>query len=154
MNFPLTIVQIALSQTTDCQSGMDGSSFDSAPLLSEPRPGGTYPVALIAMSNLPALHKARGRLSEAEPLCLEALAGRRRILGEAHPDTLRTMTNLAVLYQAQEKFAEAEPLLSKALDFRRPRLRSDDPQLAIALTPLRLSYLRLGNFAEAELIFV
>ena len=51
-------------------------------------------------------------LEEAAELYREALAVRRRVLGDAHPDTLISMNNLGVLLQDQgelEEAAEGDP---------------------------------------------
>jgi hypothetical protein len=42
----------------------------------------------------------QGKLSEAEPLFLEALEARRRTLGAEHPDTLASINSMATLLQA------------------------------------------------------
>ncbi|MCA9804258.1 MAG: CHAT domain-containing protein, partial [Cyanobacteria bacterium HKST-UBA02] len=52
----------------------------------------------------------QGRYADAEPLYKEALAIRKKALGDDHPDTARSMNNLAFLYQAQGRYADAEPL--------------------------------------------
>ena len=40
------------------------------------------------MNNMASLYMDQGRYDEAEPLHVEALELRRRVLGEEHPDTL------------------------------------------------------------------
>ena len=57
----------------------------------------------------------QGRLSEAEPLYLRALAIREEQLGSDHPATARSLNNLATLYKDQNKYTEAEPLYLRAL---------------------------------------
>ena len=59
--------------------------------------------------------------SEAEPLLMEALSGRREQLGDKHPDTLTVINCLGGLLQARGKLAEAELLLMEALAGRLPR---------------------------------
>jgi len=47
------------------------------------------------MHNLATTRRALGDLQGAQDLYEQALAGRRRVLGDDHPDTLASMTNLA-----------------------------------------------------------
>ena len=72
------------------------------------------------ISNLAILLKNQGKLGEAEPLYLEALAARRRTLGNEHPDTLASINNLANLLKNQGKLGEAEPLYLEATGERAP----------------------------------
>ena len=53
------------------------------------------------------LLKDQGKLGEAEPLYLEALATSRRTLGNEHPDTLASIYNYAGLLLKQGKREEA-----------------------------------------------
>ena len=50
-----------------------------------------------SINNLAILLSDQGRLGEAEPQYLEALAARRETLGDRHPDTLGSINNLAEL---------------------------------------------------------
>ena len=59
------------------------------------------------------------KLSEAEQFHRDALAGRRRVLGEEGLDTLVSMGELGDCLRFQGKFAEAQPLLVAALDGKR-----------------------------------
>jgi tetratricopeptide (TPR) repeat protein len=70
-------------------------------------------------NNLARLLKDQGKLSEAEHLYVEALSGRRRVLGNSHLDTLGTINNLANVLKARGKLSEAEPLCIEALAGRR-----------------------------------
>ncbi len=45
--------------------------------------------------------EGRGKPDEAEPLHLDALLGRRKVLGDAHPDTLGSINNLAVFLEKE-----------------------------------------------------
>jgi len=78
------------------------------------------------MNNLALVYKAQGRYDEAEPLFLDALEIRKRILGEEHPHTLNSMNNLAVLYRNQGRYEEARPLVVAKLD--RLRRAAEQPE--------------------------
>ena len=56
------------------------------------------------------MYKDQGRYGEAEPILLETLEIRKRVLGEEHPSTLGSMNNLANLYRRQGRYDEAEAL--------------------------------------------
>ncbi|MEH2367891.1 tetratricopeptide repeat protein, partial [Nostoc sp.] len=63
----------------------------------------------------------------AEPLYIQALALRRKLLGEEHPDVASSLNNLALLYDSQGRYSEAEPLYIQALDIFEQRLGVDHP---------------------------
>ncbi|MBD2338416.1 tetratricopeptide repeat protein, partial [Calothrix sp. FACHB-156] len=68
-----------------------------------------------SLNNLAGLYDSQGRYSEAETLYTQALALRRKLLGEEHPDVASSLNNLAALYYSQGRYSEAEPLYSQAL---------------------------------------
>ena len=49
--------------------------------------GDEHPSTLMSINNLGSLHKAKGDFAAAQPLYEEALAARRRTLGDLHEDT-------------------------------------------------------------------
>jgi len=57
---------------------------------------------LSLMGNLASVLQAQGKLAEAEPLCREALDGKRQLLGNSHPTTLTSINNLASLLQKRK----------------------------------------------------
>ena len=63
--------------------------------------GDEHPDTLTSMNNLAPLLLGRGKLSEAEPLFMEAMRMQRSTLGDDHPGTLTRMSNLASLLQEQ-----------------------------------------------------
>ena len=68
------------------------------------------------LGTLALLLRDQGKLGEAEPLYLEALAARRETLGDRHPDTLNSINNLAILIllSDQGKLGDAEALRLEA----------------------------------------
>jgi tetratricopeptide (TPR) repeat protein len=68
------------------------------------------------LSYLAGLYDSQGRYSEAEPLYLQALELRKRLLGEDHPAVASSLNNLAGLYDSQGRYSEAEPLYLQALE--------------------------------------
>ena len=68
-----------------------------------------------SLDNLSCLYRAQGRYTEAEPLCLRALAVSEQQLSQDAPKVAGILDNLALLYAAQGKYAEAEPLYLRAL---------------------------------------
>ncbi|OUL28469.1 tetratricopeptide repeat protein, partial [Nostoc sp. 106C] len=74
------------------------------------------------------LYDSQGRYSEAEPLYLQALSLKRRLLGEEHPSVATSLNNLAGLYDSQGRYSEAEPLYLQALGIRERQLGVNHPK--------------------------
>jgi tetratricopeptide (TPR) repeat protein len=85
------------------------------------------------MGNLSYLLRAQGKLAEAEPDSREALAIRRRVLGNEHPKTLNAIINFGVLLMDQGKLAEAEPYCREVWEKRHRVLRDELPDTLLAL---------------------
>ena len=69
--------------------------------------------------NLAKMLQDHDKLGEAEPLFREALATRRRKLGDEHPDTLTSIDKMAGLLKKQDKLGEAELLYEEAFTGRK-----------------------------------
>jgi len=78
--------------------------------------GDNYPNVTENLNNLAKLYQSQGRYAKAEPLHLQALELRKRLLGENHPDVATSLNNLAFLYQSQGKYQEAESLYLQSLE--------------------------------------
>jgi len=102
------------------------------------------------MVGLANLYWNQGRYAEAEPLYLETLETRKRVLGDDHPDTLHSMNNLAIVYLDQGRYAEAEPLHLETLETRKRVLGDDHPNTLASMNNLANLYLNQGRYAEAE----
>ena len=62
------------------------------------------------MNSLARLYQDQGEYGKAEPLFLQALEARRRVLGAQHRDTLETAARLRQLYIDEGKQEQAERL--------------------------------------------
>jgi tetratricopeptide (TPR) repeat protein len=81
----------------------------------------------IAMNNLAEFYQDRGKLSEAESFCKQALESSEMMLGQDHPYVVITMNNLADLYETQGKLTEAEPLYKRAVEIAEKNWGPDNP---------------------------
>jgi len=61
-----------------------------------------------SLNDLACVLRDLGKLAEAETVCRQALAIRRKLLGEAHPDVARSRDLLAEVLRAQGKLAGFE----------------------------------------------
>ncbi len=79
----------------------------------------------------------------------EALAIRRRILGDEHPDTLASVSNMGLLLEELDRIDEAAPYFQEALDGRRRVLGPDHAETAAALSNLGSLLQHAGRYEEA-----
>jgi tetratricopeptide (TPR) repeat protein len=103
-----------------------------------------------SFNNLALLYKYQGRYDQAEPLFLQALELRKRLLGDNHPDVAQSLNNLAVLYASQGHYDQAEPLFFQALELRKLLLGDNHPSVATSLNNLALLYKSQGRYDQAE----
>ncbi|CCI18743.1 hypothetical protein MICAF_4360005 [Microcystis aeruginosa PCC 9807] len=89
--------------------------------------GDNYPNVTENLNNLAKLYQSQGRYAEAEPLHLQALELRKRLLGENHPSVAISLNNLAKLYDSQGRYTEAEPLFLQALAIAEQALGENHP---------------------------
>ena len=92
---------------------------------------------------LGAARSARGQL-------VEALAIRRRFLGEEHPDVVETMTALAAAYKDLGDYDEAETLANRALTIASRLWPPQHPELAKPLNELVAVMCHRDQFEFAE----
>ncbi|MCL1473437.1 tetratricopeptide repeat protein, partial [Argonema antarcticum] len=107
-----------------------------------------------SLNNLAYLYESQGRYSEAEPLYLQALELRKRLLGDEHPDVAASLNNLAYLYESQGRYSEAEPLYLQALELRKRLLGDEHPDVASSLNNLANLYYYQGRYSEAEPLYL
>jgi eukaryotic-like serine/threonine-protein kinase len=91
---------------------------------------------------------ALGDFAKAEPMQREALAVRRRLLGDEHPDVAQSMNDLGKVLWSEGKLADAEKLHRDALALRQ-RLAAPGP-IAESFNNLALVLYSQGKAAEAE----
>ena len=85
---------------------------------------------------------------------VEAVDGRRVILGDHHPDTLSSISNLGSLYLKQGKLEEAELLMVEAVEKGRAILGDQHPDTLLKISNLGGLYLKLVKLEEAEPLLV
>ncbi len=112
--------------------------------------GNDHPDTLLAMSALGGVYLEDGKLSDAEPLLVGAMAGLRVARGPQDPDSLAAMTLVAELCYSQEKYAEAERLLGEARNAYVATRGEDDPKTLDVTNSLGVVYLEMENSALAE----
>jgi hypothetical protein len=79
------------------------------------------------MNNLALVLQAQGNLEEARLLHVEALEGRRRVLGSDHPSTLTSMLNLGTLMSKLNDGEAAAALLRECFDGMQRGLGQNHP---------------------------
>jgi tetratricopeptide (TPR) repeat protein len=92
----------------------------------------------------------KGHYTEAHPLYEQALAIRRKSLGEDHPDTAESYDRVAFNLNAQGRYAEAQPLFERALAIRRKSLGEDHPDTAQGYNNVAFNLDAQGHYAEAQ----
>ncbi|MGC1393533.1 MAG: tetratricopeptide repeat protein [Coleofasciculaceae cyanobacterium] len=107
-----------------------------------------------SLNNLAGLYKSQGRYTEAEPLYLQALELRQRLLGDNHPLVAQSFNNLAALYKSQGRYTEAEPLHLQALELTQRLLGDNHPLVATSLNNLAYLYKSQGRYSEAEPLYL
>ena len=70
-----------------------------------------------------------GGVLEGEPLHLQALAIRKKVLGEQSPEHALSLNNLALLYLSMGKYAKAEQLYLQCLGIRKKAWVSSTPTM-------------------------
>lgn len=91
---------------------------------------------------------------EAEFVLREALAIRRRELGDKHPDVVATAITLARVLRELGDLEEAYLLLAQALTSSRETLGPSNPQLATVLNNLAIVLDELGKSSEASSFYL
>ena len=69
----------------------------------------------------------QGKLAEAETMHREALAMRKKLLGDEHPAVARSLNDLAFVLPAEGKLVEAEAMYREALAMRKKLFGDEHP---------------------------
>jgi tetratricopeptide (TPR) repeat protein len=85
-----------------------------------------------ALFNLGNIYAALGDYVGARPYYEQALAIRRKVLGEEHPDTATSLNNLGRLLEDMGDYAGARPYFEQALAICRKVLGKEHPDTRIA----------------------
>ncbi|KAF0206500.1 MAG: peptidase-like protein, partial [bacterium] len=91
---------------------------------------------------------------KAEPLFIQALDIRKKVLGDNHPDTALSINNLAVLYDRKGDYAKAELLYIQNLDIRKKVLGDNHPDTATSINNLAFLYSKKGDYTKAESFYI
>lgn len=103
-----------------------------------------------ALNSLGELLRSRGDYAAALPYCADALALRRKALGDAHEEVATSLNNLALLLVARADYAAAESRFREAIEINRNALGDAHPNVAAGLVNLAGLLQDTGNLAAAE----
>jgi CHAT domain-containing protein/tetratricopeptide (TPR) repeat protein len=138
---------VTLSQLPGAEGGKLEKTLHSA-LEARLAAGGEDAEAASLCSQLGGLLYQQGRYAEAEGPLRQALAIRRRVVGEKHRDTARAYNDLGQALVERGQLAEAEPFLRQAVVLH--RALGPHPDLAVSCANLAAHLFRQGLPAEAE----
>lgn len=106
------------------------------------------------MLTIGQVYRQLGVYDSAEPLLSEALAIRRRLLGDDHVDTAVALGRLANLYHDLGDYDRAEPLFLRALEIQESALGAESESVAASLNNLAYHYSARGDDGAAEPLFL
>ncbi len=105
-------------------------------------------------NNLAELYRQQGLYAKAEPLYIEGINIKEKVLGKEHPSYATSLNNLALLYKSLGLYAKAEPLYIEAKNIREIVLGKEHPSYASSLNNLAVLYYDQGLYAKAEPLFM
>jgi len=106
-----------------------------------------------SLNDLGTARGEKAQLDAARAALEEALAMRRKILGEEHPEVAVTHSELGRVLFDQGRLGEAEAHCRSALAIRRKVLGPDDHETAVSMSDLGHLLRRKGDRAGAEALF-
>jgi len=105
------------------------------------------------LNELGVLLREKGDFPAAAQMLTEALAMRRKLLGNDHKDVAETIYGLARMYRQQGDIQRAEPLFRESLRIRRKVLGEEDAQTATSVNDLGLLLWDKGDLSQAAAMF-
>ena len=111
---------------------------------------GEHPALADSINNLAELYRIQGNYPDAQPLLIESIEMRKRLLGENHPDVAQSLNNLAAFYVIQGNYSEAEDYFFQALDLWKIHLGEEHEEIATILNNIAEVYREQGRYAESE----
>jgi tetratricopeptide (TPR) repeat protein len=106
----------------------------------------------VTLSNLGATLINKGKYDEAEPLVLEGLALRRKVLGNAHTSTAGALFRLSDLRYRQGRYSEAEKAAQESIEIFKRALATPQDSTLFANPVLEMGMVlnKLDRLQEAE----
>ena len=104
--------------------------------------------------NIGNLYSNMGDYKKAEPYYLQALAIRKKVLGEEHPDYASSLSNLGDLYFKMRDYKKAETYCLQALAIQKKVLGEEHPDYASCLNILGLLYSEIVDYKKSETYFL
>ena len=102
---------------------------------------------------LGSVYEKQGRLTEAEAMYLQAIAGYTSELKAVHPDLLKVRFNLGVLYEHENRLVEAEATMHQVLEGRKEVFGLDHEATMKAMQMLGSILKKQGKSAEADAVY-
>ena len=102
------------------------------------------------MDTIGVVYRLLALYDESERLATDALATRRRTLGDRHPDVATSLDNLGQLAREKSRFELAVRHHREALEIRRTVVGPRSPETAQSLNNLALAFREWGKYDEAE----
>jgi serine/threonine-protein kinase len=102
------------------------------------------------LSNLAAVHDAKGDYAEAQRLQERALGIWENVLGPDHPQVAMALNNLALGLHNQGEYARARTLSTRALAIWEVALGPEHPNVAMALNNLGNTLHSMGDYPQAQ----
>ncbi|HEY9791298.1 MAG TPA: tetratricopeptide repeat protein [Candidatus Obscuribacterales bacterium] len=98
------------------------------------------------------LLEAEGKYAAAEPIFMQALQMKEKMLGVTDPDLASDYYNAGLLFLAQDKYQKAEEYLVRSLRLDEQKLGADHSELLSTLEHLAEVYFNQGSYDKAEKI--
>jgi tetratricopeptide (TPR) repeat protein/CHAT domain-containing protein len=118
-------------------------------LFKELPPKQEHPHYAKSLNNLANLYADMGQYDKPLPLYEQALAIKKKVLGEEHPDYANSLNDLAILYAYMGQYDKALPLFEQALAIRKKVLGEDRPSYTSSLNNLANLYSNMGQYDKA-----